>query len=100
MSFNKWVFQQILGELFAREKLATPEACAEFLRNLRDPAKALWHAYQDGQKVDYADRPTQDAFLLRYYPFSVPLIYDLLSELPGNWTPNTYIPRNGCGHIG
>lgn len=66
------MYDDILREIFALNKLENPASQSNYLQSIRPIAKRLWHAYQTQVvAVDYSEPKIQEAYLLRYFvPYS------------------------------
>lgn len=73
------MYAEILEGICQRNQLADEAACVEYLRGLQPHARRLWQSYRRQSVVaDYADPATQEAYLLRYFPYySLPLKKEL-----------------------
>jgi hypothetical protein len=64
------MYSELLEGIFRRNNLTDEAARAHHLRDLQPYAKKLWESYRAPNViVDYADLKTQEAYLLRYFPF-------------------------------
>ena len=96
-----WV--ELLKGIFQRNNLTDDVACAGHLRDLQPYARELWSSYRASDvTADYAARKTQEAYLLRYFPFYSPLVMFEMQRLyeAGSALPHTELLDAaffGCG---
>ena len=76
------MYPSLLNGIIQRNSLADDAAIATHLRSLQPYAKDLWQSYKtDNVIVDYADPKTQEAYLLRYFPFYCGPLYQEMKHL-------------------
>ena len=64
------MYRELLEGIFQRNNLTDDVARIGYLRDLRPYGRKLWRSYRTKDViVDYAERKTQEAYLLRYFPF-------------------------------
>ncbi len=64
------MFEDLLNGIFERNGLDDTQTQARYLGALRPYARQLWQSYQQQDvTVDYSEAQTQEAYLLRYFPF-------------------------------
>tara|TARA_R110002072_G_scaffold247825_1_gene406955 strand:- start:600 stop:1523 length:924 start_codon:yes stop_codon:yes gene_type:complete len=97
------MYADLLEGIFQRNDLADEPARAAHLRSLQPYARRLWQSYRQPEVIiDYAHPKTQEAYLLRYFPFyRWPLVAEMNRLHDNGWA----LPRNelleaaffGCG---
>jgi len=72
------MFEDFLNGISDRNGLCDTKAKAQYLSELRPYAKQVWQSHwPDRQKnvtVDYSETKTQEAYILRYFPFHTRLV--------------------------
>jgi len=65
------MFEELLSGIFHQNGLTYAEAKQQqYVKQLRPYGKDLWQSYQQQDvTVDYSQAKTQEAYLLRYFPF-------------------------------
>ena len=98
-------YDELLEGIFQRNNLTDEVARAGHLQDLQEPARKLWLSYQNASKgvtADYSDRKTQEAYLLRYFPFYHLALEEEMMQLykGGSKLPRTELLEAaffGCG---
>ena len=97
------MYRALLEGIFRRNNLTDEAASSRHLRDLQPYARELWGSYRASEViVDYADRKTQEAYLLRYFPF---YLLPLIEEMGQLYQGGSELPRTefleaaffGCG---
>ena len=97
------MYSALLEGIFQRNNLTNEAACARHLRDLQPYARKLWESYRAPDViVDYSDRKTQEAYLLRYFPFYLMPLIEEMGQLNhgGSALPHTELFEAaffGCG---
>ena len=100
------MFEQLLNGIFHKKGLSDERAKQEHLKSLREPARKLWKSYRPERHqpvtVDYSQKKTQEAYLLRYFPCYTLLVHKVLKDLrdSGHSLPEVELMEScffGCG---
>jgi hypothetical protein len=97
------MYSELLKGIFQRNNLTDEASYSRHLRDLQPYARKLWSSYQTPNVIaDYADLKTQEAYLLRYFPFYNELLIEEMGQLHqgGIQLPRTELLEAaffGCG---